>query len=280
MPVQIVTDSTCDLDADVARDAGVIVVPLLVFFDDERPLLDGVDVTAATFYERLAAAAALPRTSQPPVDSFITAYQRAAEQSPEIVSIHISSRLSGTVNSASVARENVSRDVHIELIDSYNVSLGLGAIVLEAAEAAAAGASMAEVVQAARSCMDRVHLVAALDTLEYLHKGGRVGRARSMLGSLLSIKPLIHVDDGEVAPLERVRTRAKAVERLFEIATADRTAKRVYVACTGDDAQALAFIERARPLMPHTEFRLGHIGPVVGVYAGPNALGVCLVERD
>ncbi|MGI8926735.1 MAG: DegV family protein [Tepidiformaceae bacterium] len=279
MTVRIVTDSTCDLAPAVAAEHGITVVPLTVFFGDEE-LLDGINITADTFYERLVASPVLPRTSQPPVESFRQAYERLGEDSGQIVSIHISSRLSGTVNSASVAREAVSHELQIELIDSYNVSLGLGAIVLVAAEVAQNGGTMAQVVEAARRAMDRVHVVAALDTLEYLQRGGRIGRARSLLGSLLSIKPLVHVEDGEVAPLERVRTRTRAVERLFEIATAERTLRRVDVACTGDDAQAEAFIERMRPLMPHTEFHLGHLGPVVGVYTGPNALGLALLERD
>ncbi|MBI5949191.1 MAG: DegV family protein [Chloroflexi bacterium] len=279
MTVRIVTDSTCDLDPDAVAAHGITVVPLTVFFGEEA-FLDGIEITPETFYDRLRESPVLPRTSQPSVESFRETYEALAAETDEIVSIHLSSRLSGTLNSASVAREEISRDTHIELIDSYTVSLGLGAIVLEAAAAAADGASMARVVEVTRRAMDRVHLVAALDTLEYLQKGGRIGRARSLMGSLLSIKPIIHVDDGEVAPLERVRTRAKAVERLFEIATTDRTLRKMYVACTADDEQAYDFIERLRPLMPHTEFHLGHIGSVVGVYAGPNALGICTVERD
>ncbi len=279
MTVRILTDSTCDLGPEAAAANGITVVPLTVFFGEEA-FLDGIEITPDTFYDRLRESPVLPRTSQPSVESFREAYEGLGAETDEIVSIHVSSRLSGTLNSASVAREEVSRDTHIELIDSYNVSIGLGAIVLEAAAAANAGASMAQVIEVARRAMDRVHVVAVLDTLEYLQKGGRIGRARSMVGSLLSIKPIIHIHDGEVAPFERVRTRSKAIERLFEIATADRTLRKMYVACTADDEQAHSFIERLQPLMPHTEFHLGHIGSVVGVYTGPNALGICTVERD
>ena len=279
MPVRIVTDSTSDLPPGLAAELGVTVVPLTVFFGDEA-FLDGVEIDAPTFYERLRSSPVLPRTSQPSTEAFRAEYERLAEETDEIVSIHLSSKLSGTFNSASLAREEVSREIHIELIDSYNVSVGLGAIVIEAALAARSGASLADVAAAARWAMDRVHWVAFLDTLEYLHKGGRIGRARSLLGSILSIKPLLHCEDGEIAPFERVRTRARAIERLYEIATADLTVKRLFVVAAGNDADARDLMDRLRPVMPHTELLLAQLGPVVGVYAGPNALGVCITLHD
>ncbi len=203
-----------------------------------------------------------------------------AGEGVEIVSIHVSSKLSGTLNAASVAREVVKHEVHVDLLDSYNVSLGLGLIVLEAARTAQAGASVPEVVAAARRAMDRVSVHVVVDTLEYLQKGGRIGRARSLLGSVLSIKPIIRVEDGEVAPFERVRTRSKAVERMFELASNMPRAKEMFIGCSGDDTDALALIERLRPLLPHTDLKLGYLGPVVGVYTGPNALGIAALERE
>ena len=279
MTVRIVTDSTADLMPEEAAALGVTVVPLNVYFGDET-LRDGVDIDPTTFYERLATAKELPRTSQPSVERFKASYEELAKETNEIVSIHLSSRLSGTMNSASVAREEVSHELHIELIDTYTVSLALGAIVTDAAVAANAGASMAEVIDVARRTMDRVSVAIVVDTLEYLQRGGRIGRAQSLLGSVLSIKPIIHVEDGEVAPLERVRTRSRAVERIFEMATADKTLRRLIIACTADDEQALALIERIRPVMPHTDVRLGRLGSVVGVYTGPNALGCAMVRRE
>lgn len=279
MTVRIVTDSTCDLPADEAERHGITVVPLSVFFGDEG-LLDGVDITAADFYDRMTAYKGLPRTSQPSVELFQDAYRSLAGDGVEIVSIHVSSKLSGTLNAASVAREVVKDEVHVDLIDSYNVSLGLGLIVLEAARAAQAGATVPEVVATARRAMDRVSVHVVVDTLEYLQKGGRIGRARSFLGSVLSIKPIIRVEDGEVAPFERVRTRSKAVERMFELASNMPRAKEMFIGCSGDDTDALALIERLRPLLPHTDLKLGYLGPVVGVYTGPNALGIAALERE
>ena len=280
MPVRVVTDSTCDLPASLAAELGITVVPLSVVFGDEAPLLDGIDITPAVFYERLKTSSRLPKTSQPSVEAFRAAYELAAADGDEIVSIHVSSRLSGTLNSASIAREDVAPEVHVELIDSYNVSVGLGAIVLEAAEAARAGRSRDEVVAAARRTMDRVHVICLLDTLEYLQRGGRIGRAQSMVGSLLNIKPIVHVEDGEIAALQRVRTRAKAVERLRQLAIEDRTIRRLFVASAGDDALAASFAASVASELPHTDIRITQIGPVVGVHTGPGALGICPVRRD
>ena len=278
MPVRVVTDSTCDLPRALVEQHGITVVPLTVVFGDEG-LLDGVDIDANRFYERLRDFPGVPRTSQPSVERFVDTYRSLAADGADIVSIHLSSRLSGTLNSASVARDQLAHEAHIELIDSYQVSMGLGSIVMDAAIAAAAGGSLAEVANAARRAMDRTRVVACLDTLEYLRRGGRIGRATSMLGSLLSIKPLIQVESGEIAPFERVRTRAKALDRLYAVATEDRNVRRMFVGCGGNDAEAHAFMERLQPALPHTEFHIGQIGPAVGVHGGPNILGVAFTRR-
>lgn len=279
MAVRIVTDSTCDLPPEIVERLGITVVPLSVFFGDEA-LLDGVEIDAPTFYERMKTGGVLPRTSQPSVELFQEAYDRVGADGSEIVSIHLSSKLSGTLNAASVAREVVKDHVHVDLIDSYQVSLGLGLVVIEAATAAQAGKPLAEVVAATRRAMDRTSVHVVVDTLEYLQRGGRIGRARSLLGSILSIKPILRVEDGEVAPFERVRTRNKAIERIFEIATSRPRSKTLFVATGGDYATAEALIERLRPLLPHTEILLANLGPTVGVYTGPGALGIAALERE
>lgn len=279
MTVRIVTDSTCDLPPEMAAANGITVVPLTVFFGEEA-FLDGVEITGDEFYERQRASKDLPRTSQPSVELFQEAYSEVGQDGSEIVSIHLSSKLSGTMNAAQVAREVLKHDMHIDLIDSYNVSLGLGLIVLEAARAANAGASLPEVVATARRAMDRTSVHVLVDTLEYLQKGGRIGRARSLLGSVLSIKPILRVEDGEVAPFERVRTRSKAIERIYDIAAGMPRAKEMFVAAGGAPDTAMELIERLRPQLPHTELHLGSIGPVVGVYTGPNAIGVAALERE
>ena len=279
MPVRIVTDSTCDLPPEVTADLGITVVPLTVVFGDDE-FVEGVEIDAPAFYERMRAFAGLPRTSQPPVERFLEGYGAAGAEGDEIVSIHISSRMSGTLNAAAVAREQLAADLHIDLIDSYSVSLGLGAIVVDAARAARDGASLTEVAEVARRAVATAHVVAMVDTLEYLRRGGRIGRATSLLGSLLSIKPILHIDGGEMAPFERVRTKARALDRLYEIATRDATIRRLIVAAAGDDEAAAALFERVKPALPHTELVLGQIGPIVGVHAGPGLVGICTVARS
>jgi DegV family protein with EDD domain len=274
MPVHVVTDSTCDLPRELAEQYGITVVPLTVSFDDES-FLDGVDIGADEFYARLTASPGLPRTSQPSVERFRQVYQSFGPEA-EIVSVHLSARLSGTLNSATIACEQLEGRARIALVDSQTVSLGLGAVALEAAALAAKGAGIDEVAAVARATAQRVRVIALVDTLEYLRRGGRIGRARSLLGSLLSIKPIVHVEDGEVAPFERVRTRGRAIERLFELATADPGAKRIFVGSGGNREEAEQFLERLRPALPRTELLLGQIGPVVGVHAGPNVLGVAI----
>lgn len=279
MTVRIVTDSTCDLPAHVVERLGITVVPLTVFFGDEA-LLDGVEIDSQTFYERLKSSGTLPRSSQPSVDLFQETYERLSADGSEIVSIHLSSKMSGTLNAASVAREVVKASAHVDLIDSYQVSLGLGVIVMEAALAAQSGKSLAEVVGATRRAMDSTGVYLLVDTLEFLRRGGRIGRASSLLGSILSIKPILHVEDGEVAPVERVRTKAKAVERIFQLALKHPRSKTLFVAYGGDSAQAELLMERLRPALPHTEILLAEFGPVVGVHTGPGSLGIAYVERE
>ncbi len=280
MPVRVVTDSTSDLPHDIVEQYGITVVPLTVFFGEEA-LLDGVDIDPNSFYERLVSSSGLPRTSQPSAGMFRQVYERLGQETNEIVSIHLSSKLSGTLNSASFARDQVAHGgLHIELIDSYTVSLGLGLVVREAAAAAHAGASLEEVVAVARRAMDRVAVLVVVDTLEYLRRGGRIGRASSFLGSVLSIKPIVSIEDGEVVPVERVRTRRRAEERIFELATADGRAKALFAACTGNPEEAEAFAGRLRAVLPHTDVRPAMIGPTVGVYLGGNALGVAILHGD
>ncbi len=274
MTVRIVTDSTCDLPADLIRDLAVTVVPLTVSFGDES-FLDGVDLTANAFFERMRTSSLLPKTSQPPVSRFAEAYAPLLAAGDEVVSIHLSEKLSGTLNSARLAVEQLPDPSRVTLVDSRQVSLGLGAIVVEAARAANAGASAAEVAALAAALSTRVHIIAAVDTLEYLRRGGRIGRARSLLGSLLSIKPIIHVEDGEIAPLERVRTRTRALDRLVELATNDPSVTAIYVGSAGDDAAAEALAARIRPLVPGVEVRVGFLGPAVGAHSGPGLIGVC-----
>ncbi len=279
MAVRVVTDSTSDISQESAAELGVTVVPALVAFGDDE-LRDGVDIPPTAFFERLVSSREFPRTSQPPVEAFATVYREIAAAGDDIASIHVSSRLSGTLNSASIASETSELETRVEVVDSYSASVGLRAAVLAAADRAREGGSLEEVSDAARSVIARNHVVVALDTLEYLRKGGRIGRAQELFGSALRIKPIIHIDGGEVAPLERVRTRSKALRRLEELALEDRTIEALCVTWSADDSGAAELIERVRPHLPHTRIESLQMGPGVGAHVGPNATGFCTVRRE
>jgi DegV family protein with EDD domain len=276
--VRVVTDSTADLPAEVARELDITVVPLTVHFGEET-FYDGVDITSGQFFDRLRAAKDLPRTSQPSVGAFQEAYARLEGEADAIVSIHISSRLSGTYNAAVLAAEGVSGPP-VRVVDSRTASLGLGIAAMEAARAARDGADLETVVHVAERTLDGISIVFTLDTLEYLARGGRIGRASAFLGTLLNIKPVLTVEDGEIAPVERVRTRAKALDRLCDLLL-DRPAVRLGAVLHGqcpEDAERL--LARLRARYPGVPVMTGQVGPVIGVYTGPGVIGMCLLEGE
>ena len=209
MTVRVVTDSTSDIGSEAAREMGIVVVPQNVHFGT-RSFEDNVTITPDEFYGMLSAASELPRTSQASPGRFQQAYDELGRDASGIVSIHVSSKLSGTFNSALQGASIASADCPIEVIDSGQASMGLGLAVLEAAEVAMRGAGQAEVVAAALSASKRAQCLCLLQTLEYLQKGGRIGKAQALVGSVLGIKPMIIVRDGEVHPLARARTFPKA----------------------------------------------------------------------
>ena len=279
MAVQVVTDSTSDISPDEAEGLGVKIVPAIVAFGDET-FRDRVDITPSQFYERLTSAREFPKTSQPSVEAFASVYREVAAEGNDIASIHVSSKLSGTLNSASIASETSELETRVELVDSYTAGVGLRAVVEAAAARAREGAPLEDVTAAARSVMARNRVVVTLDTLEYLQKGGRIGRASALVGSALRIKPIIHIDGGEVAPFDRVRTRSKAIRRLEEVALEDLTLETLFVIYSDNDASAAELVERVTPQLPHTRIEVIQTGPTVGAYLGPNALGFCAVKRS
>ncbi len=280
MPVKIVTDSTADLPPELVRELDIAVVPLTVVFGD-RAYKEGIDIDHDTFYRLLQESRTLPTTSAPSVGEMLQAYEEVLQEADELVCIHISSKLSATYNNACRAAEALrERGARIEVVDSLSVSMGMGFIVLAAARAARGGASMEQVLAIARHCVDRVRLYFVLDTLEYLRRGGRIGRARAFLGSLLHVKPILSLRDGEVHPEGRVRTRQQARERLLQLALATPRIKEMAIGYTTDRAEAEALLERVRPMLSHAQPYLVRIGPVVGTHAGPGLLGVGTLEGE
>ena len=274
MTVRVITDSTADLSPEMAAELGIEVVPLNVHFGTDT-FRDGIDLSADEFYQRLVSSPRTPTTSQPSVGAFLEVYQKALEGGADgIISVHISAKLSGTWNSSVQAREQLADPSQVEVVDTGQASMGLGWVAVAAAKAAQAGASLQEVAGVARSAAEQVRVLFLVDTLEFLQKGGRIGKAQAMFGSVLSIKPLLTIQDGEVHPLERVRTRGKGVARLVQLVqeAAPLQSMAVLYTTTEDEARALA--ERLSPCVPSGDVIVGRLGTVVGTYAGPGLLGV------
>jgi DegV family protein with EDD domain len=270
--VRVITDSTSDLPASLRQQYGIEIVPLTVQFGDES-FWDGVDITAKEFLQRLVGSDASPTTSQPSTPIFATAFQRALDTGEDVVCITISSELSGTYNSARLAAEQVGGD-RVRVIDSRGTTMQLGWVVVEAARAAQAGEPLQAVADRATAAMGRVHLFAILQTLDYVYKGGRIGRASAIVGSALGIKPVLGIIDGIVTPIERVRTWKKALARATELAatTGNPTDIAVLHADNLVDAEATAAALRQRH--PQANIVIDWAGSTITTYAGPGAIGI------
>jgi DegV family protein with EDD domain len=273
-----VTDSTADLAKDQAQELGICVVPLTVQFGEEV-YRDGVDLGSAEFFSKLATSKVMPTTAAPPAGLFEEAYRQLLRDGADgILAILISSTLSGTYNSAVVGADALKdQPKPIEVLDSRSVSGGLGIAAMAAARAAQEGKSLAECKAAAESVLARMHIYAVLDTLEFLQRGGRIGRARQLVGTLLNVKPMLTVKEGAVLPLENVRTRSKAHERIAQLLEKLGEIELVGIAESDDEiGQQLTKAIRAVYAGPIEYFRLG---PVVGTHTGPGTSAVCTVTR-
>ena len=273
--IKIVTDSTSSLPPTLAEEHGIHVMPVYVIFG-EQSFQDGVDLTAEQFYHLLRESKKLPTTAQPSVMDFVQVYTRLARQAEAIVSIHLSHEMSATLDSAlAAARELPQMPIHV--IDSRSVSMGLGFMALAAARAAAEGKSVAEVVRTAEDLIPRMKVIFTVDTLEYLHRGGRIGGAAALLGSALSIKPVLYVKDGRVEALEKARTRKRAKGRVLSImeewiGSASVVHASVLHAAAPEEAQALA--DQVASRFHCAELHTAEAGPIIGTHAGPGTLGV------
>lgn len=272
--LHIVTDSTSDLLPGEAAPLGVTVVPLTVRFGEEQ-FRDGVDLGADGFYSRLARGGTSPTTSQPSPDAFASVYRELLQDpDDQVLSIHISQKLSGTLQSATLAAREHEGRVHV--VDSGSVSMGIQFLVRGALRDRAAGADVATVVRNCEARRERVTVYVLLDTLTYLHRGGRIGAAQAFLGGVLSVKPLLRVA-GEVHPQARVRNRRQGIDRMLALLAEAGPLEAVGAMHSG--APELLDEVRARLVAAYPELDLttGEIGPVVGTYAGPRAVGVaCL----
>lgn len=278
--VAIVTDSTCDLDANLAEQQGITVVPLNVHFGEDV-YRDQVDISTDEFMQKMATSSALPTTSQPSVGTFEESFRRAAQEHgvSEIVCICISSKLSGTFQSASLASQNLADEITVEVVDSFSASYGLGFQVLRAAELADEGKSASKISEVLLNELGRYPTVFFVETLDHLRRGGRIGKAAQMVGTILQLKPLLRIDEGQIIPFERTRTRSKAIRALEAFASESGPADDFTVLYNTTPAEAE---ELAQAISVHTPGKtptLAKVSPVIAAHIGPDIMGVVVKER-
>ncbi|OPX84673.1 MAG: DegV domain-containing protein [Pelotomaculum sp. PtaB.Bin104] len=278
--VFIVTDSTADLPEELCQAYGISVVPLKVIFPGCAPLLDGVDIDAGEFYRRLVENRELSSTSQPTPAEFATTYLRLQAAGGSIISIHISSAMSGTCQSARMGKAMVP-GTDIEVIDSKSVSMGLGELVLAAARAARAGKSKQEILELIYGLIPKINVYFIVDSLDYLARGGRIGKARAFLGTILNIKPLLYLKDGIVCPYEKLRGRAKAMERLVQVVQEHTGGKAIkYALVHGNDPAGVKQLRQKMNEKFSDDSVISSLGSVVGTHAGPGVLGVVFYVQE
>ncbi len=272
--VAVVTDGASSLTPAMGKDYGLHVVPVHVTFN-EQTYQSGVNLDAAEFYRLLRSNKKLPTTAQPTAQDFVDLYTKLAEDVDEIVTVVVSHHMSATLQSALMAQEQF-KTVPVHVSDSESVSLGLGMVAIAAARAAAQGQDAQQVIRLVERIKQSMNVMFTVETLEYLQKGGRIGGATAFLGSALSIKPILHVKDGRIEPLERVRTRKRAVARLLELAEEKVGKSETHFAvlhCEAD-AEARELGEQVKAKFNCAELVIAEAGPVIGTHAGPGTLGL------
>jgi DegV family protein with EDD domain len=274
--IKVVTDSTSDIPPEEAERLGIDVVPLTVRFGDEE-FRDGVDLGPDAFYRKLATTSAQPSTSQPTPEQFAEVYRRHISAGDSVVSVHISAKLSGTLQSASLAAQELPAGA-VHVVDSMTVSAGLQILVRGVLGDIASGATIDEVEGRTMSRRGRVGVYVLLDTLTYLQRGGRIGRAQGLVGGILNVKPLLTVTDGEVHPQARVRSRQQGITKIVELAAAQRPLDALAVFHCGAPQLIDLIAPRLRADHPGVELMVGQLGAVVGTYSGPGGVGIALLR--
>ncbi|MFC4101003.1 DegV family protein [Paenibacillus xanthanilyticus] len=276
--VRIVTDSTSDIPAEMREQLGIELVPLKVIFGEET-YLDGITLSPEQFYDKLQRAQSLPTTSQPSPIEFMETYERILNEDPgaSIISIHLSAKFSGTFQSAMIGQSMLERDADISVYDSKSATYGIGLLVVHAAKLAQAGKTKAEILDEIEQLNQDKKLYFIVDTLEYLQKGGRIGKASAVIGSILNIKPILSIDnEGEVTAIDKVRGQKKAIARILELVERDFGRDPVELTIAWTNVKDLAQ-ELGRLVQEKLDVRVVHhtwIGPVIGAHVGPGAAAI------
>ncbi len=279
--VAIVTDSTVNLPIDVIKANNIYVIPQILNWEG-KSFLDQIDISTEEFYQRLPNSKDLPKTSQPAPGQFTEHFEKVAESAESIVAIFVSQALSGTIQSAHLGAEAMG-DYPIEIVDSRSVSLGLGLLATAAARYAAEGHDYKEVAAYVRTLVPRVRVLFVVDTLEYLHKGGRIGGAKRLVGSMLSIKPVLGLEDGQIEPQAQIRTKKKAIQHMLDVVLGEMKGKKnihagVIHAAAPEDAAYVA--EQVRASVNPAELYVNELTPVIGANVGPGVVGMGYYVED
>jgi DegV family protein with EDD domain len=275
--VRVVTDSTAELEPDVADALGVSVIPLMIHVG-YKTYQDGVDINSSRLIEKMENTDSLPFATAPPLEVFEETYRDLGNGTDDIIAIHVSARLSKTVELARTAAHSLIGQRRIVVVDSLSTSLALRTLVLAAGEIARKGANLDEVVRLVRAMTPHVYLVFFVESLEYLERGERIGKAEALLGTMLSIKPLLIIEDGEILPLEKVRTRGGGIDKLYEFVTEFPHLEKIAVLKGARATTPSELVERLQTTYPKRELDLVTYGPVLATHLGPEAIGVFVYE--
>jgi len=277
--VKIVTDSTAYLEPSVARRLGITIVPLTVRLGNET-FIEGIDITAEEFFQKLDRSSVMPEAFPPSGENFLAVYTKLSETTDQIMSIHISGKLSQTCDRAAAASQGFLGRCQITVVDSLTTSLGLGILATAAAQAAAQGKSLEEIEFMIRGMIPRIYIVFLAETLEYLERKGRIGQAQALLGAMLNIKPFLAIEDGEIIPLEKVRDSEGAVDKLFEFVGEFSQIEQMAIMQSTPEPieETRMLIERLEVIFPKVKPPILVYGPVLACHVGPNGLGVIVYE--
>ncbi|MBN19551.1 MAG: fatty acid-binding protein DegV [Chloroflexi bacterium] len=274
--IKIITDSTSDLPKEIADELGITVIPLNVHFGEEV-YKDGVDIFPDKFYPRLENSSELPKTSQPSIGDFINIYKPYLDNGDQIISIHVSSKLSGTFNSATQAKSQLDNTNSISIIDTNSVSMGVGLISIYAAKLIKEkDISLADATKIITDVINKTETFALVETLEFLQKGGRISKTKELIGNLLKVRPILKSENGIIVQVGRERSRNKGIAYLEEAAKNSSPLKYLSImySTTPEEAQVLADKLRSKDVIPI----IAQLGPVIGTYAGPQALAIALIS--
>ena len=278
MTVKIVTDTGADIPTDLLKELNITAVPLYIYFG-EKVYKDGVDIGPDELYKRLVDGPIHPTTTQPIPADFTSAYQEISKETDEIVSIHLSSKVSGTYNSAMQDKELLKDKCHIEVIDSTSLSMSLGLVTLAAARRAQAGGTLQQVVEETKKTIERTQLLGVLATLKYLLAGGRITKARAAIGSLLNVKPILTVHEGELIQAGLARSYAKGIDKLYDFVKNAKSVKEMAIVNSTVAEEANLLKKRLSSIVAEEKIHMARLGAALGVHGGPGTLLVVVTQE-